>query len=166
MLRRLCTATILATLCGVGPAFAQQAGAASETDAKQIAGKITGAWDDAYNSGNPAGIAALFAPDGLYLTPGGTMLRDHQEMEKAIGARIKTGWTKESINVIEAHPVGDAVVALVDYAIVGSGPNAGKQIGGYAMQWLTREGSNWRIRMLVANLKPAQDVTGMAATPK
>ena len=163
MLRRLSAATILAALCAAGPALAQQAGAASETDAKQIAGKIAAAWDEAYNAGNPAGIAALFAPGGLWLTPGGTMLRDHQEMEKAIGARIKTGWTKESINLIEAHPVGDAIVALLDYAVLGSGPNAGKQIGGYAMEWLAREGSNWRIRMLVANLKPVQDVTGMAA---
>jgi uncharacterized protein (TIGR02246 family) len=133
MFRHFCTATLLVTFCIAGPALAQQAGAVSETNAKQIASKIIDAWDDAYNTGNPAGIVALFAPDGLYLTPGGTMLRDHQEMEKAIGARIKTGWTKESINVIEADPVGDAVVALVDYTIIGSGPNAGKQIGGYAM---------------------------------
>ncbi len=150
-------------MCIAGPALAQQAGPVSETDAKQIAGKIMVAWDDAYNTGNPAGVAALFVPDGLCVTPGGTMLRDRQEIERAIGARIKTGWTKESVNVIEAHPVGDAVVALVDYVILGSGPNAGKQIGGYGMQWLAREGSDWRIRMLIANLKPVQDVTGMAA---
>ena len=48
----------------------------------------------------------------------------------------------------------------------GSGPNAGKQIGGYAGEVLVREGSDWRFRLVIANLKPAQDTTGMTTATR
>lgn len=167
MLKRLMATTVIATLCTAGPTLAQQTGAMSEADAKQASVKISAAFAEAYNAGKPAEIAALFAKSGVYLTPAGTKLTDHQDMEKALAARQKAGWTKETIDVVEAHPVGDDVLAIVEYELLGTGANEGKQIGGYAMQWLTREGSDWRIRMITANIRPAQDVTGMAgATSK
>jgi hypothetical protein len=50
-----------------------------------------------------------------------------------------------------------------EYAIAGVGQNSGKQIGGHFAEVLTRDGSDCRLRMLIGNLKPTQDVTGMAA---
>jgi hypothetical protein len=91
------------------------------------------------------------------------MLTDHQEITTALTGRQKAGWTKETIQVIDAHPEGSDVLAVVNYEIQGTGANAGKQIGGYAVQLLTRDGANWRFKVLAANLKPEQDVTGMAA---
>ena len=152
-------------MCG-SPHLAQQAAPVSDPDAKQAASTISKAWDDAYNAGNPAAIAALFAPGGVYLTPGGTMLKDRQQMATALAARIKAGWTKETIKVIEVHPIGDHVSSVVEYTILGAGRSAGKQISGYAAQLLARNGSEWRIELLAANLTPVQDliqdVTGMA----
>jgi len=139
----------------------------TEATATEAATKITQAWDAAYNAGNPAGVAALFAPGFVFATPGGTLLHDKAAIENAIAGRLKAGWTTEDITVIEAHPVGDAVWILTHYTIEGSGPNAGKKIGGYAGQVLMREGSDWQFRLLIANLEPPKDVTGMAtATQK
>jgi len=135
----------------------------SEADAKKPAEQVSQAFADAYNAKKPANIAALFVQGGVYLTPGGTMLSDHQEMTAALTARQKASWTDETINVIEAHPEGDDVWAVVDYTIKGTGANSGKQIGGYAAQLLTREGSTWRFKLLAGTPKPVQDVTGMAA---
>jgi hypothetical protein len=153
-------ATALVSLVTL-PALAQQA--VSEADAKQVAAQVSQAFADAYNAAKPADIAALFTSTGVYLTPGGTMLTDHQEMTVALAGRQKAGWTKETINVIEAHPVGSDVWAIVGYEIQGTGANSGKQIGGYAMQLLTRDGANWRFKVLAGNIKPVQDITGMAA---
>jgi hypothetical protein len=153
-------ATALVSLVAL-PAVAQQA--ASEADAKQAAAQVSQAFADAYNAAKPADIAALFTSNGVYLTPGGTMLTDHQEITTALAGRQKAGWTKETINVLEAHPEGSDVWAIVDYEIQGSGANTGKKIGGYAAQLLTREGANWHFKVLAGNLKPLQDVTGMAA---
>ncbi|HKM64903.1 MAG TPA: nuclear transport factor 2 family protein, partial [Acidisphaera sp.] len=163
MFTRLATATVVAMLCLAGTGVLQHAKAVSQADADKAAATVSGAFQDSYNANNPAGISALFAQGGIYLTPGGTMLTDPKDMEKAIAGRIQAGWTKETIRVIAAHPEGDDVWAIVEYAIAGTGANAGKQIGGYAGQLLTRQGSDWRLKLFAGNLKPVQDVTGMAA---
>ncbi len=164
MLARMLTAVVF---FGVAmPAMAQSTGTVSEASATEAASKMAQAWDTAYNDGNPAGVAALFAADSTFATPAGTLLHDHAAIENAIGGRIKAGWTTENITIVEAHPAGDDVWALTDFTITGSGPNAGKKIGGYAGMVLVREGSDWRMRLLIGNIKPPQDVTGMATTTK
>ena len=102
-------------------------------DAKKAAETISSQFASEYNNGNPAGIAKLFAKDGVYVTPAATVLRDQEEMAKAIGARQKAGWTKEVIDVVEAHPIGNDVWGLVTYDIAGTGSADGKHIGGYAL---------------------------------
>jgi ketosteroid isomerase-like protein len=164
---RLITATALAAPCASGPVLAQQGGAMSEQAVLAAADSMTRRFVSAYNAGNPSGIAALFATGGVYLTPAGTILTNPQRIEKAIASRIKAGWTKETVRVIAARSAGDAVWDFGEYAIVGTGANSGKQIGGNFAAVLTREGSQWRIAMLIGNLKPVRDVTGMAgATAK
>jgi ketosteroid isomerase-like protein len=153
-------ATALVSLLAF-PALAQQT--ASEADAKQAATQVSQAFVDAYNAAKPADIAALFTSNGVFLTPGGTMLTDHQAITAALAGRQKAGWTKETINVLQAHPVGSDVLSIVSYEIQGSGANSGKQISGYAAQLLTRDGESWRFKLIAGNLKPVQDVTGMAA---
>jgi ketosteroid isomerase-like protein len=130
-------ATALLSLVTI-PALAQQP--VSEADAKQAATQASQAFADAYNAAKPTDVAALFTSNCVYLTPGGTMLTDHQEMTAALTGRQKAGWTKETIEVIDAHPEGSDVLAIVNYEIQGTGANAGKQIGGYAVQLLTRDG--------------------------
>ena len=124
MPKRLCAAIVLGTLCAAGPTLVQQARAMSETEAQQAAATAARAFQDAYNAGKPAAIAALYVQGGVVLTGAGTMLTDHQEIEKAFGGRIKAGWTNETIRVIEAHPEGDDVLFIVDYEITGTGANA------------------------------------------
>jgi ketosteroid isomerase-like protein len=150
-------------VCVAGPVLAQTV---SPSDAKQAATQIAQTFAAAYNANKPADIAALFASGGVYLTPGGTVLTDQADITTALSARIKTGWTKETIHVMNAQAEGNDVLAILDYQIQGTGLAAGRQISGYGAQLLTRDGSNWRIKVLAANLKPEQDITGMATATR
>lgn len=161
MLRALMPSAFVICLA-TGPVLAEGP-TVSEQDARQAADSSAKKYETNYNEGNAAGIANLFADGGIYLTPGGTALTSRQEMEKAVAGRIKAGWTKETVRVTEAHAAGDSVWFVGEYSIAGTGQASGKQIGGYFAEVLTRNGSDWRIRMLIGNLKPTQDVTGMAA---
>lgn len=140
----------------------QAADTVSEQEARQAANLIAKKFETFYNAGDAAGVAQLFTDDGIYVVPSGTVLTDHQMMEKAVSARIKAGWTKENVKVIEAHPADQDVWLLGEYSILGTSENDGKQISGYFVDVLTRKSGDWHIRMLIANLKPAQDITGMA----
>jgi ketosteroid isomerase-like protein len=146
------------------PVLAEQGtGTVSQQEARQAADLIAKKFETFYNAGDAAGIAKLFTDDGTYVAPNGMVLTDHQMMEKAVSGRIKAGWTKETIKVMEAHPAGEDVWLLGEYTILGTAENDGKQIGGYFTDVLTRKANDWYIRLLIANLKPVQDVTGMAS---
>ncbi|HEY1411350.1 MAG TPA: nuclear transport factor 2 family protein [Rhodopila sp.] len=147
-----------------GPIFAQQAHALSEQEAQAAAEAMNKRFVAAYNGGDAAALAGLFAEGALYLTPGGTVLSDRTSIEKAIAGRIKAGWTEETVNAMEAHAAGDAVWTVGQYSLTGSGESKGKQIGGHYAEILTRDQNAWHIRMLIGNLTPSQDVTGMAAS--
>lgn len=153
-------ATLAAVVLCAAPAMAQQV---TDADAKAAATTMSAAFAKAYNDEKPAGIASLFTEDGVYVTPAATVLRNHTDIEKAIAARQEAGWTKETVNVVEAHPVGDGVWSLSTYELEGTGKVAGKKIGGYAVSVLKRDGSDWRMATLIGNLRMSQDVTGMGA---
>jgi ketosteroid isomerase-like protein len=163
MLVRLSAVTALAVLLATGPGMAQQSGAASEQTAREAGNIAAQQFVRAYNGGDPAQVAALFAPGGVYLTPAGTMLSDPEAVAIAIGGRMKAGWTKEQATQLDARPVGDSVWTIGEYALTGTGQNSGKQIGGFYAAVLERAGAGWKFRVLAANLKTPQDVTGMQA---
>jgi uncharacterized protein (TIGR02246 family) len=151
-------------LCLSTPVLAQQGSRLSEQDARRAADAHARQFETAYNAGDAAGIAKLFTKGGVYLTPGGTVLSDPQAIAKAVEGRIKAGWTKETVKVMEAHAAGDAVWGIGEYALEGTGESSGKHIGGHYAVVLVRDGSEWLSTMLIGNLTPTRDVTGMAAT--
>lgn len=132
------------------PALAQ----GSPPDPRQIADSTENKWVTNYNAGNAAGIAALFAPDGTYALSTGAVLSGPQAIQDGVAARVKAGWTKIATTVSDAHTSGDAVWWMGDFTVTGSGPNAGKQITGHYAKVLTRDGADWRIRLLMSNLVP------------
>lgn len=163
MLIRIRAALALTVLCVAGPALVQSALAVTEAEARMAAETMSQSVQNAYNANKASDVAALFVQGGIWLTPGGTMLTDPKDMEKAVAGRIQAGWTNQTLRVIEAHPVGDDVWYVMEYKIDGTGANAGKQISGYTAQLMTREASGWRLKLIAANIKPLQDITGMAA---
>jgi ketosteroid isomerase-like protein len=141
-----------------------QTPAALDQEAWAVAEVMANKFQTAYNEGDVATIANLFLDNAYYFTPGGTVLYgwDRQAIQRAIAARIRAGWTKEIVKVTEAHSAGEAVWVTGEYSISGTGPNQGKQITGYFAQVITRNGGEWRLRIVIANLKANQDITGMS----
>jgi len=161
MMLRALMPSAFAVCLATGPVLAESP-TVSEQDARQAADSLAKKFEMNYNEGNAAGIANLFSEGGIYLTPGGTALTSRNDMEKAVAGRMKAGWTKETVRVTEAHAAGDSVWVVGEYLIAGTGQASGKEIGGHYAEVLTPSGKDWRIRMLIGNLKPTQDVTGMA----
>jgi uncharacterized protein (TIGR02246 family) len=147
---------ILPAAVGVVAAPALPAFAETAADARKVADAVESQWLAFYNAGNAAGIAGLFTANGTYATPSGAVLTGPDAIEKAYAGRIKAGWTKETMTVIDAHAAGNAAWVTGGYALIGSGENAGKQIEGHFTLGLVQEGSAWKVRTLVANLTPAK----------
>ncbi len=142
---------ILPAVLGIAtvPALAETA-----ADAQKIAGAIESQWLAFYNAGNAAGIAGLFTATGTYATPSGAVLTGPDAIEKAYAGRIKAGWTKETMTVIDANAAGTAAWVTGAYSLIGSAENAGKQLDGHFTLGLVQDGGAWKVRTLVANLAP------------
>jgi ketosteroid isomerase-like protein len=144
------------TVVGVGlaaaPAFAQGT-AMSQQDATQVANGIETKWMTNYNAGSAAGVGAMFAPDGTWAATTG-VLSGTQAITDAVAARLKAGWPKLTTTVLQAHAVGDVAWLLGEYTYAGAGPNSGKQQTGNFAKVLTRDGADWRIRLLIGNAAP------------
>ncbi len=144
------------TFVGVGLAAAPvfgQGTAMSQQDATQVGNSIENKWMTSYNAGNAAGVGALFAPDGTFAASTG-VLSGAPAITGAVAARIKAGWPKITTTVLQAHGVGDVAWILGEYTYSGSGPNDGKQQSGNFAKVLTRDGGDWRIRLLIGNTAP------------
>lgn len=123
-------------------------------DAMKTVDELATKWVAAYNSGDAAALAALFTPEGVLNAPSGAVLKGRDAIAKGLAGRMKAGWTKETVNATEGGAAGDAIWAVGDYALTGSGENAGKQTGGRWGEVLVRDGDAWRIGMLTANVTP------------
>jgi uncharacterized protein (TIGR02246 family) len=123
-------------------------------DAKKTADDFATKWVAAYDAGDAAALAALFTPDGVFNAPSGAALKGRYAIEKALAGRMTAGWTKETVTTIDAAAAGNAVWAAGEYALSGSGEQAGKQTGGRFGWVLVRDGDAWRVAMLTANVTP------------
>ena len=144
-------------ILGLGAVAARasaQGTAVSPQDGRQVADSVESKWMASYNSGSASGVAALFAPDGTYVNAVGAVMNGAQAIQDAVAARLKAGWPKVTTTVLQANAVGDAVWLLGEYTYTGAGPNSGKQQRGHFAKVLTRDGSDWRIRLLIGNSTP------------
>jgi len=134
--------------------FAIVSSPASAQHAKKTADDFAAKWVATYNSGDASALAGLFTPNGVFNAPSGAVIKGREAIEKALGGRIKAGWTKETVTTTDAGVAGNAVWASGDYALTGSGEVAGKESSGHFGWVLVRDGDAWRAAMLTANVGP------------
>jgi uncharacterized protein (TIGR02246 family) len=140
---------MLRKLLMLAAALVTLTGAAYAEDAKQVSEAIADKWVKAYNSNAPQGVAALFTKEAPFIGPPG-VLKGPANIEKAIAARIKAGWTSETLKINEAHPLGDGVWSVGEFQFNGSGEQAGKTQSGNFGWVLVKDGADWHVHMLVA----------------
>ena len=162
MFRRMFAAVAL--LGTAMPVLAQTQAPNSDLDSRKISDGITEEYVRAYNAGSAAGVAATFAQGATFVTPAGPVLHGRQAIEAAISSRINAGWTRQTASASEAYRMDNAIWAVGNYMLTGSGPMEGKTINGRYTHIIRREGDAWRTILLMGNILPQQDPTGMSGT--
>ena len=150
----------------VVPAFAQQKDTADPEITQKIRA-IGKGYDEASNNNNAAGIAALFTEDAVFVTDGGPVY-GRQAIEKWYEAVFQQ--VHITNHIIKAdqgcpHIKGTAANEVIwetgEWSESFEGKTGGPmQHGGYWSAIDTREGDDWKIRMLTSNISPSP-----AATP-
>jgi uncharacterized protein (TIGR02246 family) len=105
MTRRIAVGLLTLALASPVPAFAQ----AGAGNLRAQIEKVGQAWQNAYNAGNAAGVAALYTKDAKLMVPGAETGSDGKTIQKLIAGDIAPGG-KLALTT-------DDVVGFGDYAV-------------------------------------------------
>jgi uncharacterized protein (TIGR02246 family) len=155
---------LLAVLVGLAisfalPTFAQQ----KETVDPQIIEQISGLrkkYDEADNNNDAAALATLFTEDGVFVTDTGSVY-GRQDVEKWFADDFQE-WhhsnhiTKGDPNSLRIIGTADNIASSGEWSLTIQG-KAGEliQLNGHYSAIDTREGNDWKIRMMTWNIVPA-----------
>jgi ketosteroid isomerase-like protein len=164
---------LLITLVGLAisfavPVFAQQKDAA----ASQIDEQIVKKFDEAFNNGDAAAVAALYTEDAVQVTPQGPVF-GREAIEKLFAGMFQQGHYSNHLNKDDEgspHMIGTAgneVWRTGEWSFTLQGESGGPiQLKGYWGAINVREGDTWKIRMLTFNVTPQAAATpSPTATP-
>jgi ketosteroid isomerase-like protein len=152
---------LLLTLVGLAiifalPTFAQQ----KDTVDSQIAEQVTKKFDEAFNNGDAAALAALYTEDAVFVTPQGPVF-GREAIEKHFAGVFQQGHFSNHLNKDDQgspHMIGTAgneVWRSGEWSFTLQGKSGGPiQLKGYWGAINVREGDTWRIRMQTFNVTP------------
>lgn len=106
---RILTLTLCLALASAGSALAQTAATIQ---------KLDDAWSDAFNRGDAAAVAAMYAEDAYLLPPGHDMVKGH--------AAIEAFWKGA------AQQLGNGKLVVID--VTPLGPRAAREIGTFSFE--------------------------------
>ena len=137
-------------------AFVVPALATADTKS-QLEGRVK-EWTDKYNSGDPAGVAALYEEDGQLLPPQADAIQGRTRIQEywqgVMGAGVKTA----ALEMLEVHSSGDIAAEIGRY-VMKSAEGTDLDHGKYMVLWKKKKGSwvivrdIWNSSMSVAQAK-------------
>jgi ketosteroid isomerase-like protein len=146
--RRLAGIAILALAipllaCGQNPA----------APATESAAEVSAAWSNAFNSGSPAALAALYADNARSLPPEGGVLAGRQQIESYWRGDIGEGGATTKLTTADAAVQGDLLQVEGTYEV--SGANDFALAKGQFQQLWTRGNNGWQLQREMWRLDPA-----------
>lgn len=143
-------------LVGLAQPVAAQAGQASDT---QQIGKLVQEYGQRYGSKDAAGVAALYAPDGLWVSPFGGALQGRAAIQEQAQAEMTAG-NQVTSTLDRIGAVGDA--GWAQGAWTGDEPGQPHRHGLWT-GFFVRSGGVWRIQVLTDFSDLPQDLAATTA---
>ncbi len=111
-MQRMLVAALLSIVAAV-PCWAADV---TPQDLMRAATDLGSQYDANYNAKNAAGMAALYAPDGVMISPG-PVLRGTAELEAYYQSRFAAGATGHHTTIVEVHVQGDGGYGVGRFAV-------------------------------------------------
>lgn len=135
------------TLCAtLAPALAADV---AETELMQAANELARQYDSNYAEKNAAGMAALYAEDGLLVSPAGPIIRGRDALRTYYVARFASGAYGHTIKVMEVHAQGEGGYGLAHFSVNTPSADGGfHQTQGTIVTVYARAPDGWRMRLV------------------
>jgi uncharacterized protein (TIGR02246 family) len=150
----------LAALALLARATATPASAANVTEAELMdaATALAQQYDANYAAKNPAGMAALYASDGILVAPSGSIVRGRQALTTYYANRFASGARGHAIKVVEEHVQGNGGYGLARFSVIVPGANGKlrEEHGSMAVVY-RRETDGWHMRLVEPSAPESAD---------
>jgi uncharacterized protein (TIGR02246 family) len=146
---------LLAALLTFAGAFPASAADATGQALMQAAIELGKQYDAHYNAGDAAGMARLYAPDGVLISPG-PVLRGAAELQKYYQSRFAAGATGHHTKIIEVHVQGDGGYGVGQFDVRVQAPGGGTREMHGNLALVYHHGANgWKLRLVAASVPPS-----------
>jgi len=110
-------------------------------------------WMEAFNRGDAAGVAALYAEDATVLPPNSQMIQGRPGIESFWSGAIQMGLRDVSLTTVEVAGSGDMAYEIGKYTlkIQPAGRRAITDSGKYVVAWKRQTDGTWRLHADIWN---------------
>jgi uncharacterized protein (TIGR02246 family) len=143
----------LVTIIALTAALVGCGGSASLEEGTELASEPTAAWAAAFNKGDAAALASLYADDARSLPPGGPQLSGRSQIESYWRADIGGGGATTTLTPVDVVAQGDLLQVEGTYAV--KGRDGGDLASGQYQQLWTRTDGRWLVRREMWRIDPA-----------
>jgi uncharacterized protein (TIGR02246 family) len=148
----------LLLVAGAGPLISGGAQAGNLTDAElmQAATDLAHRYDANYGAKDPAAMAALYATDGVLVSPSGPLVRGRDALLAYYTKRFASGARGHKISVTEVHVQGDGGYGISKFSV--TTPDAGgalHDVRGTIVAIYGRYPDGWHLRLVEPSIPEA-----------
>jgi uncharacterized protein (TIGR02246 family) len=125
----------------------------TETELMQAAVELGRQYDANYAKKDPAGMAALYAEDGVLVSPGGPIVRGRDALRSYYTKRFASGARSHAIKVVEVHVQGDGGYGLSQFSVtVPRNDGSFREERGSIVTIYQRGPDGWHLRLVIPSV--------------
>jgi uncharacterized protein (TIGR02246 family) len=133
------------------PAWAAEV---TEQALMQAATDLAKRYDDNYNAKNADGMAALYAPDGVLISPG-PVVRGQAALKDYYQSRFALGVSGHQTKVVEVHVQGEGGFGVGQFSVSVPAPGGGtRELHGNLATVYAHAADGWHLRLVAASVPP------------
>jgi uncharacterized protein (TIGR02246 family) len=121
----------------------------TEVELMQAAIELGRQYDANYANKNPAAMAALYAPEGLLVSPSGPIVRGREALRAYYTNRFASGARGHAIKVVEVHVQGNGGYGLIQFSVtVPTASGESHEVRGSIVTIYQRDPDGWHMRLV------------------
>jgi uncharacterized protein (TIGR02246 family) len=150
-------ATILLVQLVAAAGITASAADVTEAELMQAATTLAQQYDANYSAKDPAGMAALYAADGVLVSPAGPIIRGREALTAYYTKRFASGAKGHAIKVMEVHLQGNGGYGLAEFSVTVPKANGElREERGKIVSVYQHAPDGWHLRLVIPSIPENQ----------
>ena len=125
----------------------------TEAELMQAATALARQYDADYAAKDPAGMATLYATDGVLISPAGPIIRGREALTAYYTKRFASGAKGHAIKVIEVHVQGNGGYGLAEFAVTSPQPDGQfREVHGSIVSVYQHDPDGWHLSLVIPSV--------------